>query len=200
MVMPEEVKPGAHGRKHLVDLGLAGIGTTSARKRTERLRRLVAHEDVDAAKRLARLDLIADEMTAFVVSNAWATRGLKPPGCGRRELRCGCVVPRRRECASESCYPQPIHQPIHPWGLHPWGPTFRSGQPPIRNVMEIRREISRGDSVEVVVVAVDPVDGSADGFIPAGFVGDVADAQPERNLGMAGDDRPRRIERAVDVA
>jgi hypothetical protein len=66
--------------------------------------------------------------------------------------------------------------------------------------MEIRREISRGDGVEVVVVAVDPVDGSADGFIPATFVGDVADAQPERHLGMARDNRPGGVERAVNVA
>ena len=66
--------------------------------------------------------------------------------------------------------------------------------------MEIRRQIAGGDGVEVVVVAVDPVDASAERLVAAGFVGDVADAEPERDLGMARDDRARGVERAVDVA
>jgi hypothetical protein len=66
--------------------------------------------------------------------------------------------------------------------------------------MKIRREIARGNRIEIVVVAVDPVDRRAERFVPSLFVGDVADAQPERNLGMARDNRPRGIERAVDVA
>jgi hypothetical protein len=66
--------------------------------------------------------------------------------------------------------------------------------------MEIAREISRGDGVEVVVVAVDPVDRGAERFVPPVFVRDVADAQPERNLGMPRDDRPGGVEGAVDVA
>ena len=47
---------------------------------------------------------------------------------------------------------------------------------------------------------MDPVDGSAEGFVSSPFVGDIADAQPERDLGMLRDDRPGRLERAVDVA
>jgi hypothetical protein len=66
--------------------------------------------------------------------------------------------------------------------------------------MEAVRQISRGDGVEVVVVTVDPIDARAQRFVAALLVGDVADAQPERNLGMARDDRPRGVERAVDVA
>ena len=66
--------------------------------------------------------------------------------------------------------------------------------------MEIAREIARGDGVEIVVVAVDPVDGRADGLVAAGVGCEIPDAQPERNLGMARDDLSRRIERAVDVA
>jgi hypothetical protein len=66
--------------------------------------------------------------------------------------------------------------------------------------MEAVRKIARGDGVEVVVVAVDPVDRRAERFVTSVFVGDVADAQPERNLGMARDDRPGGVERAVDVA
>jgi hypothetical protein len=66
--------------------------------------------------------------------------------------------------------------------------------------MQIRRQISGGDSVEVVVIAVDPVDRRAERFIPSSFVSDIADAEPERDLGMALDDRARGVERAVDVA
>jgi hypothetical protein len=67
-------------------------------------------------------------------------------------------------------------------------------------VVKVRRQIAGGDGIEVVVVAVDPVDRRAEGFVTSLLVGDVADAQPERNLGMARDDRPRGVERAVDVA
>jgi hypothetical protein len=66
--------------------------------------------------------------------------------------------------------------------------------------MEIRRQIAGGDRVEVVVVAVNPVDRRAERFVTSLFVGDVANAQPERDLGMPRDDRPRAGECAVDVA
>jgi hypothetical protein len=74
--------------------------------------------------------------------------------------------------------------------------------------MKIGREIAGGDGVEVVVVAVNPVDGRADGFVAAacpersrGGVGcEVPDAEPERDVGAARDDLSRRVERAVDVA
>jgi len=82
MMVPEEVQTGAHRGEHLVDLGFPRIRPPASGKRTERLRRLVRQEDVDAAQRLARLDLFADEMPTLVVSDAWATRGLKTPGYG----------------------------------------------------------------------------------------------------------------------
>jgi hypothetical protein len=66
--------------------------------------------------------------------------------------------------------------------------------------MEIRRQIAGRDRVEVVVVAVDPVDGCAEWLIPSCVRRDVADAEPEGNLGMPRDDRSRGVERAVDVA
>jgi hypothetical protein len=66
--------------------------------------------------------------------------------------------------------------------------------------MEIRGQIAGGDRVEVVVVAVNPIDRHADGFVAPVFGGEVPDAQPERNLGVTRDDRPRGVERAVDVA
>jgi hypothetical protein len=66
--------------------------------------------------------------------------------------------------------------------------------------MKILGQIAGRDRVEVVVVAVDPVDGSAEAFVAAFVGGDVADAQPERDFRMPRDDRARRVERAVDVA
>jgi hypothetical protein len=67
-------------------------------------------------------------------------------------------------------------------------------------VVKVRRQIAGRNRVEIVVVAVDPVDRHAERFVMSLLVGDVADAQPERNLGMARDDRPGGVERAVDVA
>ena len=66
--------------------------------------------------------------------------------------------------------------------------------------MEIRRQIAGGYRVEIVVIAVDPVDRRAERFVAPVLVGDVADAQPERNLGMPRHDRAGGVEGAVDVA
>jgi len=65
---------------------------------------------------------------------------------------------------------------------------------------EIRRQIAGLDRIEVVVVPVNPVHTGADRLVTAVVVGDVADAEPEWNLRMPRDDRPRSVERAVDVA
>jgi hypothetical protein len=67
-------------------------------------------------------------------------------------------------------------------------------------VMQILGQRAGRDRVEVVVVAVDPVDGRAERLVGASVRRDIADAQPEWNLGMRRDDRPGRVERAVDVA
>jgi hypothetical protein len=66
--------------------------------------------------------------------------------------------------------------------------------------MQIRGQITGGDRIEVVVVAVDPVDRRAERLVAAVIGRDVADTEPERRLGVARDNRPRRVERAVDVA
>ena len=66
--------------------------------------------------------------------------------------------------------------------------------------MQIGRQVAGRDRVEVVVVAVNPVDRRADGFVAAALVSDVAYAQPEWNLAVARDDRPRTVERAVNVS
>jgi hypothetical protein len=68
------------------------------------------------------------------------------------------------------------------------------------DVMQICRQIAGRDRVEVVVVAVDPVNGRAERLVGAGGGRDVADAQPEWNLRMRRDDRARRVEGAVNVS
>jgi len=65
--------------------------------------------------------------------------------------------------------------------------------------MQVRRHAPGRDRVEVVVVAVNPVDGSADRLVAAVLVGNVADAEPERDLGVPRDDRAGWLERAVDI-
>jgi hypothetical protein len=70
---------------------------------------------------------------------------------------------------------------------------------PVVDVMEILRQLAGGDDVEVVVVPVDPVDAGAERLVTAAVVGNVADAEPEWNLGVPRDDGPGRVERAVDV-
>ena len=70
---------------------------------------------------------------------------------------------------------------------------------PVVDVMQILRQIAGGYRVEVVVVAVDPVEACAERLVAAEIVRDVTDAQPEWNLGMPRNDGPRGVERAVDV-
>ncbi len=61
-------------------------------------------------------------------------------------------------------------------------------------------QIAGRNRVEIVVVAVNPVNRCAERLVAARIIGDVADAQPEGNLGMARGDRARGVEGAVDVA
>jgi hypothetical protein len=66
--------------------------------------------------------------------------------------------------------------------------------------MEIVRQVAGRDRVEVVVVAVNPVNARAKRLVATVIVGDVADAEPEGNVRVTGDDGARSVERAVDVA
>ena len=180
MVVAEQVQPRLRCGEDFVDLRLAGVGSSAAGKRTKGLRSFMAHQDVDVAQRLCRIHFFADEMASFV-------RKLGRPGApflGMRQISGARLVPRRREGSSE-----PGHADA--------GDIDRG---PVANVMEIRWQIAGGDGVEVVVVAVDPVDPCAERLVSAEFVGDVADAQPDRDLGMPPNDGARRVERAVDVA
>jgi hypothetical protein len=66
--------------------------------------------------------------------------------------------------------------------------------------MKVGRQIAVRNRIEGVVIAVDPVNRRAEGLVAASLIRDVADAQPERNVGVPGDDGASGAERAVDVA
>ena len=187
MVVPEQVQARLHGGEHLVDLRLAGVGSASCRE----------------------------------------TRGTAsaPRGSGRRRRRraapCTPRPPRARSAAACRRARSPSRVPFFGCGRSAAGVSYHVGanvpprpatstigsslvadldDRPVGDVDEVLRQVVRGDRVEVVVVAVNPVDAGAERFVAPVFVGDVADAEPERDLGMARDDRPRGVERAVDVA
>jgi hypothetical protein len=179
MMVPEQVQAGVHRPEQLVDLRLAGIGPARTRKGQERLRGLVGHEHVDAADRRARLDFLVDEMTTLIGQLG----RLRTPLLRVRQLGCAALVPGRRERAPQAGDTQSIDL----------------DRRPVWNVLKSWREIARRDRVEVVVVAVDPVDRRADGLVPPLGAGQVPDRKPPGDLGMPRDDRPRGLERAVDV-
>src|SRR4029077_10732653 len=95
MVMAEQMQPRLHRGKDLVNLRLAGVGSASAGKRPERLRRFVRHEDVDAGALQGRapLDFLAHEVAPLVRKFCRLRAAL----LWVRKLGCGRLVPRRRE-------------------------------------------------------------------------------------------------------
>jgi hypothetical protein len=187
MVVAEEVQPRVHRGKDFVDLDLARIRAAAAGEGTERLGRLVGQEHVDVAKLSAAVYVLADEVAALVV----------PRPCMRQRRR-RRVVPGRREGAAETGDAQ-LRVTARRLRLRRWRERDLD-QRGVLDVTQIGRQIARRDGVEVVVVAVNPVDGSAKRLITAVVGGDVANAQPEGNAGMPRDDVARRGEVAVDVA
>jgi hypothetical protein len=190
MMVTEEMEPWLHLSEHLVDLRLPRVGSSAARKRTKRLRRFVGQQDVDRAQPLASLDLFAHEVSSFVRQLG----RFRAPLLRMREIAGGRLVPCGREGATE---------PRNPDG-DSRAEALRYDRCAVGDVMQVRRQISGRNGVEVVVVPVDPVDRGAERGIfkirSTRLVGDVADAQPEGNLGMPRDDTARRVERAVYVA
>jgi hypothetical protein len=66
--------------------------------------------------------------------------------------------------------------------------------------MKTGGQVARRDEVEILVIALDPVDRRREGFVPSGCIGYVADAQPERDVRMPSDDPACLLESPVDVA
>jgi hypothetical protein len=182
--MTEQMQARLHGGKDLVDLSLACIRSAAVGKRTERFRRLMCHEDVDVAQALAAFRLFTHEVASFVRQ----LRGFGAALLRMRQIGSGRLVPRRRERAAESADAQRA------------AGNVEIDRRRVGDVMKIRRQIAGGNGVEVVVVAVDPVDGRAEWFVAARLVGDVADAQPEGDFGVARDDPAGGGEVAMDVA
>jgi hypothetical protein len=189
-MVPEEVKARLHRREHLVDLGLAGVRAATSGKGAEGLGSFVRHEDIDVTEHLARLDFLADEVSSLVGELG----GLRAAFPRMRKIGGARLVPCRRE------------RPAEPGNTHSHaavGRVFRPGDfdgGAVGDVMKIRRQITGCDGVEVVVVAVNPVDRRGEGLVAAYVVGDVADAEPDRDFRMSPDDVARRVERAMDVA
>ena len=188
VMVAKQMEARLQGGEDLVDLYLAGVGPAIAVRGPERLRGFVRQEDVefDAAKSLTLLDFLAHEMAPLVGEH----RGFRRPLPGMREVGCRRVVPSRGKRSAET---QQLDNRLA-------GVIINLDDVRIADVIEIARQITRGNRVEVVVVAVNPVDIGAERFVAAVLVRDVADTEPERNIGMARDDRARGVELAVDVA
>ena len=188
-MMPEQVQSRPHRGKDFVDLRLPGIGASPARKRPKRLGRFMGQQDIDVAQPFTGLDFFAHEVPALVVPDAWATRCRKTPGYGRRELRSRRLVPRRRERPAQT---HDLHD-----GLS-LVEDFYGGS--IFDVMEILRQVVSRDRIEVVVVAVNPVDAGAERLVAPRLVGDVPDTEPERDLRVLRHDGARAVEGAVNIS
>ena len=103
MMVAEQVQPRLHRREDLVDRRLAGVDARVRRTDAKRPRRLVRQEHVDAAQRLARLDLLADEMPAPV---GQLGRLRACPSSGAAARAAGVSYQRRRERAAEAGHAQ----------------------------------------------------------------------------------------------
>ena len=145
----------------------------------------MGQQDVDAAQPLAGLDLLPYEVAALIRQLGRFRAAL----LRMRQILGWRVVPGRRERSSEAGHPQDLACG-----------RCHLDHGPVRNVSEIRRQIAGRDRVEVVVIAVNPVERGGERLIAARVGRDVADAQPERNLRVPPDNRPRGVERAVNVS
>ena len=185
-MMTEQVQPRLHRCENGVDLRLPRVGSASVRKWAEGLRGFVREQDVDrVAQRRETVDFLMNEMTTLVRELG----RLGTPLLRMRKISGRRFVPRRRERSPE---PRDLNDRL----------TFVRDldERPVVDVDQILGQRARGDRVEVVVVAVNPVDRRAERVVRARLGRDVADAQPEGNLRMRRDDPARRVERAVDVS
>jgi hypothetical protein len=168
MVVAEQVQARLHRGEDLVDLRLPRVGPRP-RETTERLRRFVRQKTSTSRSRLQAS-----------TSRGRSARFVRELG----RLR-GALL-RVRQIRGRVSYHVGANVPPEP------GDAAACGQVDLERPLrcdEIRRQIARRDGVEVVVVAVNPVDRRAERLVAAVLVGDVADAQPERDVGMARDDR-----------
>jgi len=161
----------------------AGAGTRLVAY-DERPRSFVRHQDVHAAKTLARLDFLAHEMPPLIRQ----LRRLRAALLRMRQGGGGRLVPRGRERAAQ---PRHAQRP---------DPHRRA----VRNEMKVRdgarASLELGDAIEVLVVPLDPVQRFHRLGVDAAAAREIADAQPERYLRVPFHDSPRRWKVAVDIA
>ena len=157
--------------EHLVDRRLAGIA--ASRPVASRLRGSSVDDRTDAralrassacrsARAAARLGFFAHEMPPFVVARRAAAAG-----------RPGVLEPRRRECAAEPGHAQRADDRRR--AVAECSADSRGCGSP---------RFPRGDAVEVLVVAFDPVERRRRLGIRARAAGQVADTDPQRHVGM----------------
>ena len=187
-MVAEQVQPRPHGGEDFVQHRFSRVDVPP--RRIERPRRLVRQEDVDARERLAGQDFILHEVPALVVAplaqlDEGGRRLVSP---GRRQGRGRRVVPTRRERASQRRH----------------APAAHLMERAVAQVVQRRRGRTAGrrlgHDVEVLVVALDPVEGRGRREVLALVAGDVAHLQPERHVRVPAHDVLNGLELAVDVA
>src|SRR5262249_58134570 len=123
-------------REDLVDLRLAGIGSASARKRPERLRRFVRQEEVDhVGESFARVHLRPHEMASLISELCRLRSAL----LWMRKIRGWRFVPRRRKGPAQ---PRDVNDRRTA--------TEDLDERPVVDAMEIVGQIISGTPVEVV--------------------------------------------------
>jgi hypothetical protein len=99
MVMAEQVQPRLHRRENLVDLRLAGVRSTAARKRPERLGGFVREQDVDHAdERRETLHFLTHEVPSLVCEPGRLRTALP----GMRQIGGRRFIPSGREGSAEA--------------------------------------------------------------------------------------------------
>ena len=159
--------------------------------RIERARRLVRQKEIDVRQRLAGEHFVADEVAALVVAALaeLERRRRRPCGPSTAAARRRRVVPARRERAAErGDAPRPDQ--VRPAVAADSAASARAAA----------RRSRAGEHVEVLVVALDEVERRDRREILAVVARDVADADPQRHVGVPLHDDLNRLELAVDVA
>jgi hypothetical protein len=179
-MVTEEVQARPQRLKHLVDLTLACIGPTAPGNGLNGF----------AASCVSRMSTMPSRVQASIssrtkcrlLSASSVARALPFFGCGSADAavsyQVGAKVPPSPATRIESTVVAvPFGRYCKPFGRSP-----------------------AANRIEIVVVAVDPVDRRAERLVAPFVCCDIPDAQPERHLGVPRDHVARGVEFAVDVS
>jgi len=176
VMMTEQMQTRFHRRKDLVDRCLPGVVAFDP----EGPGGFVGEQNIDIGHALARLDLCADEMSSSVRELGRFRR----PLLRMWQLFRRHVVHRRRVRATKTRNTN----------------AFDHRRRAVRDEMKVRRQIAAGDSIEVLVVALDPEEWCVERLVMSVAVGNIADTKPIVNLGMLPHDTADGHEIAMDIA